>query len=237
MYAPGLCVGEHEHAQPYVGFVLGGTCREHGTGQTFDYEAQNVVVKSPGDRHWNRAGRDGTRYLILELGARPEAEATFEVSRVLRQGGIWGHALRLRSELREPDDAAPLAIESIVLELLADLALERRLSRRAGTPTWIQRARELLHDRRREPLRIAEVAAQVGAHPSRLARAFRAAYGCTPGEYLRRCRLDDAVHWIVRSDRPLSEIALRLGFCDQSHLTRALSRRGITPARLRAASR
>jgi AraC family transcriptional regulator len=63
---------------------------------------------------------------------------------------------------------------------------------------------------------------------------FRTNVGCTPGEYVRRLRVEFACHRISSSDMPLIEIALEAGFSDQSHLTKNFKRyTGMTPARFR----
>jgi AraC family transcriptional regulator len=87
----------------------------------------------------------------------------------------------------------------------------------------------------RSPLRVAALAAAVNVHPVYLCRAFRAAYGTTPGEYLRRLRIEWAERTLAHSDRPLAAIAAEAGFSDQSHFTREFRRHtGLTPARFRA---
>ncbi len=48
------------------------------------------------------------------------------------------------------------------------------------------------------PRSVGEVAAELGVHPVHLARRFRAAFGLSPGEYVRRCRLDRARRMMQR---------------------------------------
>lgn len=66
------------------------------------------------------------------------------------------------------------------------------------------------------------------------ARVFRRYYGMTPGEYVRRLRLEWALERIQRTAVPLASIALECGFADQSHLTRAFRQRfGLASSRFR----
>jgi AraC family transcriptional regulator len=103
---------------------------------------------------------------------------------------------------------------------------------------WLQEAYELLQERFRETPTAAEIAAQVGVHPSHLARCFRAYYRESLGGCVRRLRLEWAAGELVRSDVPLAFLANEAGFVDQSHFTRSFkSRFGMTPARYRAAHR
>jgi AraC family transcriptional regulator len=96
----------------------------------------------------------------------------------------------------------------------------------------------MLRTRIGEPVRLGELAAETGVHPTHLARAFRARYGVSVGEYGRRIRLAWAATEIVRGDAPLAAVAAEAGFADQSHFTRLFKRHiGTTPARYRQEAR
>jgi AraC family transcriptional regulator len=67
-----------------------------------------------------------------------------------------------------------------------------------------------------------------------LARVFRRHLGCTPGDYLRRRRLERAAVLLRETARPLSDVALHCGFADQSHFANAFKRHtGVTPGSYR----
>ena len=56
----------------------------------------------------------------------------------------------------------------------------------------------------------------------------------TPGEYLRRCRLERARRLMQRSAAPLAEIAAAAGFSDQSHFSNAFRKIfGVSPGAFR----
>jgi AraC family transcriptional regulator len=142
-------------------------------------------------------------------------------------------ATRLWHELRHWDGASPLAIEA-GLQLLLDAAAQLPAPERDG-PSWLERAREQLHDEWRRTPDLAELAHTAGVHPVYLARAFRRRYGCSPGEYLRRCRMERAVALLHDRRIALAEIAAACGFVDQSHFTHAFRRQyRCTPAQYRA---
>jgi AraC-like DNA-binding protein len=53
---------------------------------------------------------------------------------------------------------------------------------------------------------------------------------------LHRVRLRRAADWLTRSDKPVIEIALDLGYTDASNFTRAFRRQtGVSPQRFRQA--
>jgi AraC family transcriptional regulator len=124
-------------------------------------------------------------------------------------------------------------MEGIALELLAGIS--RHSSSDTSTkPRWLRSVRDLLHGRFREKLVLGDIAAVVGVHPSHLARTFRRCYGCTIGDYVRNLRTERARHELRVTDRPLAELAVALGFADQSHFATSFKRQtGVTPGAFR----
>jgi AraC family transcriptional regulator len=51
-------------------------------------------------------------------------------------------------------------------------------------------------------------------------RRFKASFGCTPGQYVRRMRIARAQNLMAMSGDPLRQIAVESGFADQSHFNR-----------------
>ncbi len=69
---------------------------------------------------------------------------------------------------------------------------------------------------------------------STLERLFRKLFGITPGQYVRKIRLNAACQLIRESDRSLAEIARDSGFFDQTSMTHSFrSELKITPSRYR----
>jgi AraC-like DNA-binding protein len=80
-----------------------------------------------------------------------------------------------------------------------------------------------------------ELSALTGLNPFRLSRCFREAFGLPPYAYLERRRAERA-RALIDSGLPISAVAFRAGYADQSHLTRKFKRAfGITPGRYRRA--
>jgi AraC family transcriptional regulator len=147
--------------------------------------------------------------------------------------------LAVAQELRRTDEASALALESLGLELLARLVRIGAAGDGEAAPPWLARTRRAIEDRFRDAsVRVGELAALEGVHPVHLARVFRRRYGLSPGDYVRRLRLEWARRLVTEGREPLASIALDCGFADQSHLARAFRRRfGVAPGRLRRAVR
>jgi AraC family transcriptional regulator len=143
-------------------------------------------------------------------------------------------AFRLYNELRNFDRLTPLAIEGLILEIIAET--DRHLMRLSENrkPKWLGEVNDLLHSDFLEDLSLSVIAQTINIHPVHLARTFRKHYRSTIGEYLRNLRLEYACREISRSEDSLGDIALRAGFTDQSHFSRIFKRRmGVTPTEYR----
>ncbi len=132
-------------------------------------------------------------------------------------------AHRLVRECRCWSAASPLITEGISLELLAEMAhTSERLHRRP--PRWLAIAKDLLDQHYAESIHIAEIALAVQVHPVHLIRTFREFFHATPGEYVRRLRLDLAASLLTAGNLPLTQVAMQCGFADQSHFSKAFRR-------------
>jgi transcriptional regulator GlxA family with amidase domain len=89
-----------------------------------------------------------------------------------------------------------------------------------------------------EPLRVRDLAAHCGFGMRRFHQLFNEAFGETPYRYLQRLRLDTAITLLGDARNSLSDIALQVGFGDQSAFTHAFTRRfGRAPGQWRVEQR
>lgn len=238
-YAPRADLPRHYHEHAYFCLVRRGgyeesfgTCRRTCGPMTLAYHPPEEV-------HAQRMGEAEVRSFNVEV--TPAWWPRLGVVEPLRQRGadLTGGpaaplAVRLHEEFRHFDLASPLAVEGLVLELLAAALRAAATPKGPRPPAWLLRARDRLHDEFAEPPRLADVAAEAGVHPGHLAATFRRHFRCTPGEYVRRRRIDWACRQLVDTDLPLAELALAAGFADQSHFGRTFKRQmGLTPAAYR----
>jgi AraC family transcriptional regulator len=145
-------------------------------------------------------------------------------------------AAHLHREFQQRDDLTPLMLEGLTQELLVTMARQSRGSEGSIAPLWLLRARDYLHAHFTENLTIDVVASAAGVHPGHLMRRFREQYHCTIGDYVRHLRVEKACQLLAQADTDMSlaEIALSLGFADQSHFSRTIKRAtGKTPTELR----
>lgn len=79
-------------------------------------------------------------------------------------------------------------------------------------------------------LKLVELATIAQLSPYHFLRLFKQSMGTTPHQYILQCRIEKTKQLLRHSTLSLAEIAARVGFSDQSHLTRYFKRVvGVTP--------
>lgn len=237
-YAPNQVLPLHSHEHAYVSVALCGAYLEQLGKSSWECTAGGTIFHAPGESHRNRFLERGARLLVLDIEPRfltDIADRGIVTDRPSASVNSYCMhlALRLDRALSESDPLSVMCAEGLSLELLSE-TLRRFREPRRGSPDWLSRVREILHDRYREHLSLSELAGEVQVHPVHLARAFRKRYHCCVGDFIRQLRVEAASQELLRSNAPIAEIAARTGFTDQSHLSRILKRyAGISPGELR----
>ncbi|WP_339480900.1 MULTISPECIES: helix-turn-helix transcriptional regulator [unclassified Pseudomonas] len=102
-------------------------------------------------------------------------------------------------------------------------------------PLVVTQAQDLLLSRLSNPPSLVELAASVNLSPFYFARVFRQATGVPPHSWVMQKRLAQAAILLRQGWLPI-DVALQLGFSDQSHLTRRFKQAyGIGPGAYRSA--
>ena len=104
----------------------------------------------------------------------------------------------------------------------------------AGT---LRRISDYIDKQLSDSISLHDLASMAGLSHCHFAKAFKQSIGMPPHRYIIKRRIEKAMVLIQATDRPLSQIALDVGCCDQSHFSRLIARAtGITPLRLRRES-
>jgi AraC family transcriptional regulator len=90
-----------------------------------------------------------------------------------------------------------------------------------GLTGWqISRVRAFIDKNLHRTIHTPALSAVARRSPAHFSRSFKLTFGETPHAYVMKRRLEKACHLMVTSSASLSEIVLRAGFSDQSHLCR-----------------
>ena len=101
-------------------------------------------------------------------------------------------------------------------------------------PSTLRRVREHIEKCLGQHIDLCELAGLTGLSPCHFSRAFKQSMGMPPHRYLMSRRVVAAAKLIESTDLPMSEIALEVGFADQSHFTRVFTAQiGESPRRFR----
>lgn len=207
--------------------------------------AGDVAITHLGDewRCAHDAPFDNVRFLLpartLDDLARETGQAPVERLRVPEDGKdpvLLALTLALVSSLDPAHAASPMFVEQLLLafrtHLLQTYGGTAQAQARPGTlsAAQVRRAKAYLSSHPLQRLSIADVATACDLSRSHFSKAFKAATGQAPHQWVMQYRLAQVVA-LLRTDKPIAEIALVCGFADQSHLTRVFRRlMGTSPA-------
>jgi AraC family transcriptional regulator len=240
VYAPERHMPRHAHENASISFLMQGYCDDTLERKERYCGPSTLIFHPAGESHTSRYHRAGGRLFVVDFSTEwthrvREHSTVLDIPAVVGRGPLSLLAWQLYREFRTGDEVSSLAIEGLLLEILAMATRSERKQHGGAIPPWVEKARELIRETFAERLTVEGIAREVGRHPVHLARSFRKHYGQTLGEFQRKVRLEFAMQQLAHTKTPLSEIALTAGFSDQSHFCNTFRcHAGINPARFRA---
>jgi len=98
----------------------------------------------------------------------------------------------------------------------------------------IRRAHRIIEQRACEGLTVNELIDRLAISQKTLNKRYSAVYGCTPGEAIRRVRVERARQWLVTTGLSIGRVALMCGFNEASNFDLFFKREtGCTPSEYR----
>jgi AraC-like DNA-binding protein len=241
----------HTHDGYAVGVIDRGVEHFRCGGRSHDAPAGAVVLVNPGAVHTGHSLLPGGfTYRMLYPEPRAIAAAVSELG--LAQRGalefpapvVFDPEAAARVRALHAVFARPgttLERQTRLLELATLLVArhgEARADPRQPRPERhaVRRARDYLEAHATENVTLGELAGHVGLSVFHLVRVFGAEMGMPPHAWHVELRVRQARE-LLRRGLPPAQVAVELGFVDQSHLTREFKRRvGVTPGRYAAAA-
>jgi AraC family transcriptional regulator len=225
----------HSHETLHLSLVLQGGNLEKRKHGAIERLPGTVTYYDAGEPHQSTRILPGSRHVNLEITGEflSKYELTSDAASLEKCHHAGGQffMLKLYKELLINDPDSWLSIESALLQAMR---FASRSHQRAGTPAWVVKIREMLHDRWNERLTLDELALIANLHPANLSGYFPVYFGCTLGEYRRKIKVSKAMDLFRHSHLSLTAIAIYCGFADQSHLIRACKAlTGWTPKKLK----
>ncbi len=236
------------HTGYALSYVRRGTFGYRTEGRTYELVAGSLLVGRPGDEfictHDHVEGGDECLSFHFEAGA---AEAIGGHDSLWRSGGIPPLAgLIVLGELAQATvaGASDVGVDEVGFLLagrLAETLTSPRHSPEVGRAADRRRAVEaalFLAESSDREIDLETAAREAGSSPFHFLRQFSAVLGVTPHQYLIRCRLQRAARLLAEEDRPITDVALDVGFGDLSNFVRTFHRAaGVSPRGFRRAAR
>ena len=230
-----------------IAYVRKGAFGCRARGRSFELVAGSILIGYPGDEyictHEHRGGDQCLSFhfspaLVEAVGCRPE---------------IWRSVcvppLPELMVLGELGQAAAEGSSEVGLDEVGMLLADRLVAICSGRQRRPAEARA--YDRRRAveaalwidanahgPIDLESSAEEFGLSPFHFLRLFAKVLGVTPHQYLIRSRLRRAARLLADDARPITEVALDVGFADLSNFVRTFHRAAsVSPRSFRQAAR
>jgi len=243
-------IPRHAHESYQIGLTLTNPGRYWYRGATLAVPPHSLSVLHPGEAHAIQnarlpgvAAEFRTLYIppaVMEEVGRARGALPIVGTSVIVDAALARLFLAAHHSIM--DDNAPLLTRDERLLWACGHLVRQYGERRAATPirpdqVVVARAREYLHAHHADNVSLAQLAAQVGMGPFRLARMFRQVTGVAPHAYLVQVRVDRAKA-LLAARVPPARVARESGFAHQSHLGLHFKRLvGVTPGRYCAGAR
>jgi AraC-like DNA-binding protein len=238
----------HVHEEFCVGVIVGGVEAVHYRGETHLAPQGSIVVFQPGEGHSNwAANKAGWSFQViypsiplLQLAIDPEQSTPTPVfaNPVIDDRDLCHQLIQFHALVQQPASSR-LEQETRLLQVLRALVTRHAVeggvrSRRTGREHRIvQQIKDYLQRHYAEDPSLTQLSALCGLSPFHLTRVFRAAVGVPPHAYLTHLRIAHAKTQLC-DDRSIAELAIELGFTDQSHFTHIFKAWvGVTPGQYR----
>lgn len=242
----------HTHEGAAIGVIEDGAESFEYKGATYTAPKGNLVVFNPGDAHTGQGADEyGWRFRIFyidsgllqraasELADKPRGIPFFPAP-IIRDEAT---AQLIRSLHISLEEAGPsLERESRFIWTFAQFIAHHADDKRVELPvrsehSAVKQIRDYLEEHYTENVSLEEISDLTHLRSYHLIRSFRAEVGLPPHAYLEQVRVNRAKA-LLRAGMPIIEVALSVGFIDQSHFTRHFKKMmGVTPGQYQTSAR
>ena len=228
------------HPMPELTYVDQGSLHSVADGQDLLLKQGDIVIYGPNQWHMQYADIDvAPRYVTITF----DLEGADLALLMNRKFAAPQQAVQLLQQMLREQERMDRYSRDMILSQLAMLLLT--LLRQTESPTnvklqtanaihseneIIRQAQQFISTHIREKLSVPLVARQVDVSPSYLTALFHKNLQISPGEYIRRIKLQESKQMIRENDLNFTEIAAALQYSTVHHFSRQFKEKfGITP--------
>ncbi|UPZ14561.1 chromate resistance protein ChrB domain-containing protein [Flavobacterium humidisoli] len=197
---------------------------------TFDYIVKKYEIKDPAikiiagivrgadtDRH--DIAKESAGLWAISAGLAYNITNDYEL---LEKGMLLYDALySWATHLYQQNHLQNSPFEKLLHEVYNKFLNDKKIS--GKTPSWVKDLKNIIQDQidTQFTFDLKKISSELDLNPSYLSREFSKHFeDLNFGEYVRKLRIEKAIHLIENSSNTLTEIAYITGFSDQSHFTR-----------------
>jgi len=232
----------HYHENPHFTLLTLGNIKQGTRRETYECSPDTLLFHNSQEPHYNVKAAGITRGFQLEIDATWYRKFEVDPHHLPAVARITRPNIRLLfyniyKESKIFDAGSTLTIDSLLLETFQSMGVEIETSC-AGSPRWVRKLDELLHDDPDRPFSLQELSSELGLHWAHLSRAFPKYFHCTFGQYVRKLKVEKSLAMLRGGSQSIAEITFTCGFADQSHFIRCFREfTGITPRAFRQISK
>lgn len=239
----------HVHEEFCLGIIVDGVEAVKYRGETHRAPSGSIVILQPDQGHSNWAAVDaGWSFKVIyppahlfQQGMDADNERLpilpFFTKPVIYDRRLFQQLAQFHARL-EPSAGNRLKLETHLLTILralvarhANVSLDQRPHK--ADPQIVQQIKDYLQTYYWQDLALKDLSRLCGRSPFHLTRVFREAVGLPPHAYLTHVRIAEAKSRLSQ-DYALTQLAIDLGFTDQSHFTKTFKAWvGVTPGQYR----
>ncbi|MET3025882.1 chromate resistance protein ChrB domain-containing protein [Flavobacterium sp. UW10123] len=197
---------------------------------TFDYIVKKYEIKDPAvkiiagivrgadtDRH--DIAKESAGLWAISAGLAYNIKDDYEL---LEKGMLLYDALySWATHLYQQNHLQNSPFEKLLHDVYNKFLKDKKAS--GKTPSWVKDLKNIIQDQidAQFTFDLKKISSELDLNPSYLSREFSKHFeDLNFGEYVRKLRIEKAIHLIENSTHTLTEIAYMTGFSDQSHFTR-----------------
>jgi transcriptional regulator GlxA family with amidase domain len=171
--------------------------------------------------------------LRLEFAPAPFSKPDHVIAETVGTGALGiGMIWCLKTDDSRKNEALRRVLRSLAEALIRKVIDSSASGRRNVLPAAVERAARILRKRFQEPLRLSEVALEIGISRERLSRLFHSTLGITFTDYLNRVRLEHCRELLRNPEARIADVAFESGFQSLSQFNRRFkATEGISPSR------
>ena len=148
-------------------------------------------------------------------------------TRAIIEGGAHSESAYSLSDvyiLQIEDTTDEKSLKELEYEMLYSFAQTLKDEKRSSYNLIVNKTISFIHDEILNDLSLQRVAQHVNVHPNYLSKVFKDEVEISFTEYINRKRIEDSKFFLLHSDSPILDIAVLLGFCNQSYYTSLFKR-------------